>query len=126
MVQSGTATQVCFVSCSSFDHDPLFLEEHLLGGNPEVEEELQLLKTSDREDKNISSEAALSDTSDPDQANDIEELLEPGYPVYFNYPMPNATHTLQVNQHVCLITLLVAVMTVVLVAAMPVFLVACG
>lgn len=74
-----------------------FLEEQLLGGNPEAEEELQLLKTSDREGRNISSEAALSDTSDPDQVNDIEELLQPGYPVYFNYPMPNVTHTLQVN-----------------------------
>lgn len=78
---------------------PHIAEAELLGGNPELEEELQLEETSDREGKNISSEAELSDTSDPDQANDVEELLVPGFPVYFNYAMPKATHTLQVRYY---------------------------
>ena len=34
-----------------------------------------------------SSEVQSSDTSDPDEAGDMEELLSPGHPVYFNYPI---------------------------------------
>ncbi len=64
---------------------------------PDQQEELKLEETSDKEDRNMSSEAPLSDTSDPDQANDIDELLIPGYPVYFNYALPKATHALQVR-----------------------------
>ena len=36
-----------------------------------------------------SSEIQSSDTSDPDEAGDMEELLSPGHPVYFNYPIAN-------------------------------------
>ena len=61
------------------------------------QEELQLEETSDREDRNMSSEASLADTSDPDQANDIDELLSPGHPVYFNYAIRKKTHTLRVR-----------------------------
>lgn len=64
--------------------------------NAEVKEELQLDATSDREDRNFSSEAGLSDTSDPDQANDIDELLEHSHPVYFNYAIPKTSHSLKV------------------------------
>ena len=31
------------------------------------------------------SEVSSSDTTDADEAGDIEELLNPGYPVYFNH-----------------------------------------
>jgi hypothetical protein len=75
----------------------LCIEAGLHRGGPEFAEDLKLEKTSDREGNNMSSEAALSDTSDPDQANDIEELLEPGYPLYFNYALPRRTHALQVR-----------------------------
>lgn len=64
--------------------------------NPDLKEELQLDATSDREGRNFSSEASLSDTSDPDQANDIDELLDHSYPVYFNYAIPKASHSLKV------------------------------
>lgn len=72
-------------------------EADLFGFNPELEE-LKLEETSDREDRNISSEASLSDTSDPDQANDIDELLQPGYPIYFNFAIPKKTHPVKVSQ----------------------------
>ena len=68
----------------------------VVGSNVE-QEELQLEVTSDREGRNMSSEAALSDTSDPDQANDIDELLKPGYPVYFNYAFAKKSHGLTVR-----------------------------
>ena len=72
--------------------------EEGLGLDPELaEEELQMEIASDREDRNMSSEASLSDTSDPDQANDVEELLDPGYPVYFNCGIPKPSHPLNVS-----------------------------
>jgi len=44
--------------------------------------------SSDEEGKGYqSSEIQSSDTSDPDEAGDIDELLNPGHPVYFNYPL---------------------------------------
>lgn len=60
------------------------------------QEEMQLDATSDREDRNMSSEAGLSDTSDPDHANDIEELIGHSFPVYFNFAIPKSSHTLTV------------------------------
>ena len=65
--------------------------------NPEVKEEMQLDANSDREDRNMSSEASLSDTSDPDQACDIDELLHQSFPVYFNYAIPKSSHSLHVK-----------------------------
>lgn len=68
----------------------------MLGYNPEMEE-LQLEVTTDKEDHGLSSAASLSDTTDPEEAGEIDELLNPGYPVYFNCAMPKKTHTLQVR-----------------------------
>ena len=60
------------------------------GINPELEE-MHLEQESDQEE-------AFSDTSDPDQADDIDELLTPGYPVYFNCAIANKNHPLKVRQ----------------------------
>ena len=68
----------------------------MIGFNPEYEE-LKLEETSDREGRNMSSDGSLSDTSDPEQANDIDELLVPGFPVYFNYAIPNKSQPLKVS-----------------------------
>ena len=58
-----------------------------MGFDPELEE----MQHSDQE------AASFSDTSDPDQANDIDELLTPGIPVYFNYAIANKMHPLKVR-----------------------------
>jgi len=50
-----------------------------------------------------SSENSLSDTSDPDQANDADELINVGSPVYFNFALPKSGHTLQVRSNLFLI-----------------------
>ncbi len=68
-----------------------------MGFNPELEE-LALKETSDHEGRNASSENSLTDTSDPDQAMDADELVDVGSPVYFNFAVPNNIHPLQVRQ----------------------------
>ena len=60
-----------------------------MGFNPELEE----LKSEQNSDQ----AEAFSDTSDPDQANDIDELLDPGFPVYFNCAIANKKHLLKVQ-----------------------------
>lgn len=64
----------------------------MIGFDPE-QEVIELEIDSDR---NVSSAASLSDTSDPDQANDMDELLDPGFPVYFNFAIPKYSHFLKV------------------------------
>ena len=74
-----------------------YTEAAMMGSNLE-QEELKLEELSDREWRNQSSEGPLADTSDPDQANDIDELLYPGFPVYFNFAMAKKAHTLSVRK----------------------------
>lgn len=81
---------------SSFHAYNYNAEASLAGFNPEFEE-LALEETSDREERNLSSENALSDTSDPEQAKDIDELLSVGHPVFFNYAIPKPSHHLIVS-----------------------------
>ena len=66
------------------------IEAKLTGLDPD----LALEETSDKEGRNISSE---TDTSDPEQAEDVEELVKVGHPVYFNYAVPNVSHSLKVR-----------------------------
>ncbi len=64
-----------------------------IGFNPE--DAVELLESSpnatdsDEEGGKIyaSSEIQSSDTSDPDEAGDVDELLTQEHPVYFNYPI---------------------------------------
>ncbi len=66
------------------------------GFNPELEE-FKLEEESEREERNVSADGSLSDTSDPEQANEIDELLSPGFPVYFNFAIQNTSHSLKVS-----------------------------
>ena len=54
------------------------------GFDPNIEELSKLEAEADDEGK-PSQEESSSDTTDADEAGDLEELLDPGDPVYFNY-----------------------------------------
>ena len=54
------------------------------GFDSNIEELCKLEAEADDEGK-PSQEESLSDTTDADEAGDLEELLDPGDPVYFNY-----------------------------------------
>lgn len=71
----------------------------MAGFNPELEE-LALEETSDKEGRNLSSENSLSDTTDPEQAKDIDELVSVGHPVFFNYAVPKPSHPLKVSCYI--------------------------
>lgn len=73
----------------------------MAGFNPEFEE-LALEETSDKEGRNLSSDNNLSDTTDPEQAKDIDELVSVGHPVYFNYAIKQPNHPLKVSYHMLL------------------------
>ena len=70
-------------------------EASLAGFNPELEE-LALEELSDKEERNQSSDNPLSDTTDPEQARDVDELVNVGHPVFFNYAIPKPNHSLKV------------------------------
>lgn len=57
----------------------MVLHVEIKGFNPDIQE-LDELDGSDKPQ-----EESSSDTTDVDEAGDIEELLNPGDPVYFNY-----------------------------------------
>lgn len=52
------------------------------GFDPNIEE---LSKLEADDEGRPSQEESSSDTTDADEAGDLEELLDPGDPVYFNY-----------------------------------------
>lgn len=52
------------------------------GFDPDIEE---LNKLGDAGEDKPSQEESSTDTTDADEAGDIEELLNPGDPIYFNY-----------------------------------------
>ena len=69
------------------------------GFDPNIEE-LNKLEEADDEGK-PSQEESSSDTTDADEAGDLEELLDPGDPVYFNYATAEnipSSLTVSINQ----------------------------
>lgn len=80
-------------------HYALITEADMTGFNPDLED-LQLDKESENDDRNASSDGSILDTSDPDHSNDIDELLNPGFPVYMNFAIPQNSHALQVSKKI--------------------------
>lgn len=74
------------------------LNAEIKGFDPNAEE-LNKLEEADDEGK-PSQEESSSDTTDADEAWDLEELLDPGDPVYFNYASAeNNPSSLTVSLH---------------------------
>ena len=65
------------------------------GSNSEFE--LSSEEASDQEGRNFSSETSISDTTDDEQAKDIDELLSVGHPVFLNCAIRNPKHHLKVS-----------------------------
>ena len=68
------------------------------GFDPNIEE---LSKLEADDEGRPSQEESSSDTTDADEAGDLEELLDPGDPVYFNYATAEntpASLTVSLNQ----------------------------
>ena len=75
----------CALAYLNFWHDFIYYcyNAEIKGFDPNIEE-VSKLEEADDEGKPSQGESS-SDTTDADEAGDLEELLDPGDPVYFNY-----------------------------------------